>query len=77
MRCCNGGDATAPVTDTDMRILRDLADNNPSTRHTRSTLREWKERSPHLFARGLIEHGNAKMGRAHAITAAGLRLLDR
>jgi hypothetical protein len=77
MKCCEGGNATAPLTDADRRILRDFADRDPSTRHTRSTLLEWKERSPHLVARGLIEHGDPRAGRAHVVTMAGLILLER
>lgn len=75
--CCSGGDAEAPLTETDQRILEDFADSDPRTRHTRSTLDEWEARAPNLFAKGFIEHGNAKIGRAHVITSAGLAVLGR
>ena len=76
MRCCTGGDPNAPLTSADRRILADLADPNPATRHTRSSMAEWRERSAHLLARGLIEHGDAKRGQAHLVTVAGAEALN-
>lgn len=76
MRCCTGGSSTDPLTDMDRRILADLADTDTRTRHTRSNLREWNDRARHLMARGLIEHGNPKDGKAHVVTEKGRKALE-
>jgi len=59
------------MTDVQHRILEDLVDENPATRHSRSTLAEFKANAPEMLRLGLIAHGDPKKGRWHFVTKLG------
>lgn len=66
-----------PPTEVQWRILEDLADTNLTTRHTRSTAKEWAQELKILINWGWIACGNALSGNGHFLTNEGRQALNK
>lgn len=64
-------------TPTQLRILADFADSNVTTRHSRSTGREFAEERGALVREGWLARGEAQKGQWHYITERGLDALKK